>query len=49
MDFREIGWGVEWIRLAQDRYRWGAAVNTVVDIRVLALFSQSEDNISASL
>jgi hypothetical protein len=36
MDFREIGWGsVDWIQLAQDRDRWRALVNTVMNLRVL--------------
>jgi hypothetical protein len=36
MDLREIGWGsVEWIQLAQDRGRWRAFVNTVMNLRVL--------------
>jgi hypothetical protein len=36
MDVREIGWdSVEWIQLAQDRDRWRAIVNEVMDIRVL--------------
>jgi hypothetical protein len=36
-DLREIGWGcVDWIRLAQDRDRWRALVNTVMNLRVLA-------------
>jgi hypothetical protein len=31
----EVEWdGVEWIRLAQDRYRWRTVVNTVVNLRV---------------
>jgi hypothetical protein len=35
MDLREIGFGdVDWIRLAQDRDRWRAAVNTVMKLRV---------------
>jgi hypothetical protein len=33
----EIGWkGVEWIHMAQDRDRWRAVVNAVMNIRVLA-------------
>jgi hypothetical protein len=33
---REIGWGgVEWIHLAQDRDRWGAVVNAVINLQVL--------------
>jgi hypothetical protein len=35
MDLREIGFGdVGWIDLAQDRYRWRALVNTVMNLRV---------------
>jgi hypothetical protein len=37
MDLREIGWGsVDWIQLAQDRDRWRALVNTMMNLRVLA-------------
>jgi hypothetical protein len=39
MDLREIGWGgggVEWIQLAQDRDRWRAVVNAVMNLRVMA-------------
>jgi hypothetical protein len=36
MDRRKIGWGVEWIHLAQDRDRWWAVVNAVMNLRVLA-------------
>jgi hypothetical protein len=33
---RETGWGgVDWIDLAQDRDRWRALVNTVMNLRVL--------------
>jgi hypothetical protein len=36
MDLREIGWGgVEWIHLAQDRDRWRALVNVVMNLQVL--------------
>jgi hypothetical protein len=37
MDLREIVlWGVDWIRLAQDRDRWRAVVSAVMNLRVLA-------------
>jgi hypothetical protein len=34
MNLREIGWGVSWIDLAQDRDQWRALVNTVMILRV---------------
>jgi hypothetical protein len=35
MDLREIGWdGMDWIDLAQDRGKWRALVNTVMNLRV---------------
>jgi hypothetical protein len=35
MDIVEMGWGdVDWIGLAQDRDRWRALVNLVLDLRV---------------
>jgi hypothetical protein len=37
MDLRGIGLGgVDWIRLAQDRDRWRAAVSAVMNLRVFA-------------
>jgi hypothetical protein len=37
MDIREMGWmGVEWIYLAQERDRWRAVVDAVMNLRVLA-------------
>jgi hypothetical protein len=37
MDVREISWGcVEWIHIAQDRERWRALVNAVVNLLFLA-------------
>jgi hypothetical protein len=42
MDLREIGWGrVEWKQFAQDRNRWRALVNAVMNLRVLILRSSS--------
>jgi hypothetical protein len=36
IDLREIGWGgVDWIYLAQDRDKWRAVVNTVMNLQVL--------------
>jgi hypothetical protein len=35
LDLSDIGLiAVDWIRLAQDRYRWRALVNSVMNIRV---------------
>jgi hypothetical protein len=35
MDLREVGWvGRDWIVLAQDRDRWRAYVNVVMNLRV---------------
>jgi hypothetical protein len=40
MDLREIGWeGVEWIHLAQDRDRWRALVNVVMNLQLLVPWS----------
>jgi hypothetical protein len=33
MDLREVGWrGVDWIDLAQDRDRWRAPLNNVINL-----------------
>jgi hypothetical protein len=35
IDLRELGWdGIDWIDLAQDRDRWRALVNMVMNLQV---------------
>ena len=34
MDLQEVGWeGMEWVYLAQDRERWWALVNVVMNLQ----------------
>jgi hypothetical protein len=37
MDLGDLGWGdVDWTGLAQDRNRWRALVNSVLNLRILS-------------
>jgi hypothetical protein len=33
-NLQEVGWGMDWINLAQDRYRWRDVLNAVMDLQV---------------
>jgi hypothetical protein len=32
MDLQEVGWGIDWINLAEDRDRWRSLVNAVMNL-----------------
>jgi hypothetical protein len=34
MYLQDVGWGMDWIELAQDRDRWHAVVNPAMNLRV---------------
>jgi hypothetical protein len=34
MDLQDVGWGMDWIELSEDRDRWRGVVNAVVNLRV---------------
>jgi hypothetical protein len=34
IDLQDVGWGMNWIELAQDRDRWTAVVNAVMNLWV---------------
>jgi hypothetical protein len=34
MNLQEVGWGMDWIELAQNRDRWRAVVNAVMNLGV---------------
>jgi hypothetical protein len=34
VDLQEMGWGMDWIELAQDMERWRAVVNAVMNLGV---------------
>jgi hypothetical protein len=31
MDLKEVGWGIDWVDVAQDRDRWRALVKVVMN------------------
>jgi hypothetical protein len=33
-DLREVGWGMGWIDLAENRNRWRVLVNAVINFRI---------------
>jgi hypothetical protein len=34
MELQEVGWGMDWIELAQDRATWWAFMKAVMNLRV---------------
>jgi hypothetical protein len=34
MDLKDVGWGMDWIEVAQDRDGWRTLVNAVMNLRV---------------
>jgi hypothetical protein len=34
LDLQEVGWGMDWITLDQDRDRWRSVVNAATNLRV---------------
>jgi hypothetical protein len=34
INIEDVGWGVDWIELAEDRDRWRAVMNVVMNLRV---------------
>ena len=35
IELQNVGWGIDWIDLAEDGDRWRGFVNTVMNLRVL--------------
>jgi hypothetical protein len=33
MNLTEVGWGMDWIDVAQDREMWQAVVNAIINLR----------------
>jgi hypothetical protein len=34
IDLQEVGWGMDWIDLVQDKDRWRALLNTIMNLRI---------------